>query len=95
MPPKRLHKQFDNDTGEGTLNIKKIQIVLEVEDGDSENDSDEEIKKIRFVRVGDDDDEGIMCENCCQVLHSAALLARHKEMVQGSERNIVSVRLIL
>ena len=23
MPPKRLHEQFDNDTGEGTSNIKK------------------------------------------------------------------------
>ena len=89
-----FHEQYDNDTGEGALNIKKVQIVRG-EDGDSENDSDEGIQKIRFVRVGDDDDEGIMCENCCQVLHSAALLARHKEMVQGSERNIVSVRLIL
>ena len=49
MPPKWFHEQYDNDTGEGTLNIKKIQIVLEVEDGDSENDSDEGIKKIRIV----------------------------------------------
>ena len=62
MPPKRLHEPFDNDTGEGTSNIKKIQIFRCV-DGDSDNDSDEGIKKIRIVRGGDDDDVGIMCED--------------------------------
>ena len=54
-------------------------------DVDSENDSDEGIKKIRIVRVGDNDDESIMCEDCSQVLHSAASLARNKETVHGSE----------
>ena len=39
MPQKRLHEQFDNDTGEGTSNIKKIRIVRGA-DGDSDNDSD-------------------------------------------------------
>ena len=48
MPLKRFHEQYDNDTGEGDLNIKKIWIVRG-EDGDSENDSDEGIKKIRIV----------------------------------------------
>ena len=66
MPPKRLHEQCDNDTGEGALNIKKIRIVR------GENDSDEGIKKISIVRGGDDDDEGIMCEDCSQILYSAA-----------------------
>ena len=65
MPPKRLHEQFDNDTGEGTSNIKKIQIVRGA-DSESENDSDEGVKKIRIVRAGDNDDEGIMCEDCSQ-----------------------------
>ena len=49
MPPKRFHEQYDNDTGEGNLNIKKIRIVR---GGNSENDSDEGIKKIRIVRGG-------------------------------------------
>ena len=83
MPPKRLHEQFNN-TGEGTLNIKKIRIVRGA-DGDSENDSDEGDKKIGIVSGGDDDDEGIMCEDCSQILYSAASLARHKEMVHGRE----------
>ena len=48
MPPKRFHEQYENDTGEGDLNIKKIWIVRG-EDGDSENDSDKVIKKIRIV----------------------------------------------
>ena len=43
-----FHEQYENDTGEGDLNIKKIWIVRG-EDGDSENDSDEGIKKIRIV----------------------------------------------
>ena len=30
-------------------------------------------------------DEGIMCEDCSQILYSAASLARHKEMVHGRE----------
>ena len=51
MPPKRFHEQYENDTGEGDLNIMKIWIVRG-EDGDSENDSDEGIKKIRIVRGG-------------------------------------------
>ena len=76
MPPKRLHEQFDNDTGEGTSNIKKIRIV---------RGADEGVKKIGIVRGGDDDDEGIMCEDCSQILYSAASLARHKEMVHGRE----------
>ena len=78
MPPKGFHEQYDNDTCEGDLNIKKIRIVRG-EDGDSENDSDERINKIRIVRDGDNDDESIMCEDCSQVLHSAASIARHKE----------------
>ena len=76
MPPKRLHEQFDNDTGEGTSNIKKIRIV---------RGADEGVKKIGIVRAGDDDDEGIMCEDCSQILYSAASLARHKEMIHGRE----------
>ena len=84
MPPKRLHEQFDNDTGEGTSNIKKIRIVRGA-DGDSENDSDEGVKMIGIVRAGDDDYEGIMCEDCSQILYSAASLARHKETVHGSK----------
>ena len=47
MLPKRLHEQFDNDTGEGTSNIKKIQIV---------RGADEGVKKIGIVRGGDDDE---------------------------------------
>ena len=58
MPPKRLHEQFDNDTGEGTSNIKKIRIV---------RGADEGVKKIGIVRGGDDDDEGIMREDCSQI----------------------------
>ena len=50
MPPKRLHEQCDNDTSEGALNLKKIQIV-QGEYGYSENDSDEGIKKISIVTV--------------------------------------------
>ena len=76
MPPKRLHEQFDNDTGEGTSNIKKIRIV---------RGADEGVKKIGIVRAGDDDDEGIMREDCSQILYSAASLARHKEMIHGRE----------
>ena len=71
MPPKRLHEQFDNDTGEGALNIKKIRIVRGA-DGDSENDSDEGVKKIGIVRAGDNDDEGIMCEDCSQIANCIA-----------------------
>ena len=86
MPPKRLHEQFDNDTGEGTSNIKKIQIV---------RGADEGVKKIGIVRGGDDDDEGIMCEDCSQILYSAASLARHKEMVHGRETEGNSIKKIL
>ena len=82
MPPKRLHEQCDNDTGEGALHLKKIQIVR------GENDSDEGIKKISIVRGGDDDDEGIMCEDCSQVLHSAASLERDNETVHRSETEV-------
>ena len=27
MPPKRFHEQYENDTGEGDLNIKKIELL--------------------------------------------------------------------
>ena len=43
------------------------------------------VKKIGIVRGGDNDDEGIMCEDCSQILYSAASLARHKEMIHGRE----------
>ena len=76
MPPKRLHELFDNDTGEGTSNIKKIRIV---------RGADEGVKKIGIVRGGDNYYEGIMCEDCSQILYSAASLARHKEMIHGRE----------
>ena len=66
MPPKSLHEQDDNDTGEGSTNVKKIRILR------------------------DDDDDGIMCETCSQVLDSTASLAwpRHKKSEHGNETEV-------